>query len=71
MNGQYDSAVSVRKISEILQNIKSTYSNGQLFIPSTETEQEIAGLPDIDAVPNLIEQEGEAFPPNDGRVVLV
>lgn len=71
MNGQYYSAVSNRKISLILQNIKSTYSNGQLFIPSTETEQEIAGLPDIDAVPNLIEQEGEAFPPNDGRVVLV
>lgn len=35
---------------------------GQAVVIATETEDEVAGLSDVDAVSDVLEEEGETFP---------
>lgn len=39
-----------------------TYMFSQTVVIATEAEDEVAGLSDVDAVSDVLEQEGEAFP---------
>lgn len=39
-----------------------TYVLSEPVVVSAQAEDEVAGLPDVDAVSNVLEQEGEPFP---------
>ena len=38
-----------------------TYNNRESLIPATQTEDEVAGLADVDAVSDLVVEEGETL----------
>lgn len=44
---------------------------GQAVVIATEAEDEVAGLSDVDAVSDVLEQEGESFPPRQCRHVAL
>lgn len=44
---------------------------GQPVVIATEAEDEVAGLSDVDAVSDVLEQEGETFPSGQGRHVAL
>lgn len=44
---------------------------GQPVVIATQAEYEVAGLPDVDAVPDVLEEEGEALPPRQRRHVAL
>jgi len=44
---------------------------GQAVVIATEAEDEVAGLPDVDAVSDVLEEEGETFPPRQRRHVAL
>ena len=44
---------------------------GQAVIEAAEAEDEVAGLPDVDAVPDVLEEEGEALPTGQCRHVAL
>lgn len=43
----------------------------QPVVIATEAEDEVAGLPDVDAVSDVLEQEGEAFSSGQRRHVAL
>lgn len=43
----------------------------QPVVVATQAEDEVAGLPDVDAVPDVLEEEGEALPPRQRRHVAL
>lgn len=44
---------------------------GQPVVIATEAEDEVAGLPDVDAVSDVLEEEREALPPGQRRHVAL
>lgn len=44
---------------------------GQAVVVATEAEDEVAGLPDVDAVSDVLEEEREAFPSGQRRHVAL
>lgn len=44
---------------------------GQAVVVATEAEDEVAGLSDVDAVSDVLEEEGEAFPSGQRRHVAL
>ncbi len=44
---------------------------GQAVVIATEAEDEVAGLPDVDAISDVLEEEGEAFPSGQRRHVAL
>lgn len=44
---------------------------GQAVVIATEAEDEVAGLPDVDAVSDVLEEEGEALPSGQRRHVAL
>lgn len=44
---------------------------GQAVVVATEAEDEIARLPDVDAVPDVLEEEGETFAARQRRHVAL
>lgn len=44
---------------------------GEPVVVSAQAEDEVAGLPDVDAVSNVLEQEGEPFPSGQSRHVTL
>lgn len=47
------------------------YMLGQAVVVATEAEDEVAGLSDVDAVSDVLEEEGEAFPSGQRRHVAL
>lgn len=43
----------------------------EAVVIATEAEDEVAGLPDVDPVSDVLEQEGEAFPARQRRHVAL
>lgn len=48
-----------------------THVFGEPVVVSAQAEDEVAGLPDVDAVPDVLEQEGEPFPSGQSRHVTL
>ena len=42
-------------------NFYNTYDNSEPLVPATQTEDEVAGLADVDAIADLIVQERETL----------
>lgn len=48
-----------------------TYVFGETVVVAAQAEDEVAGLADVDAVADVLEQEGEAFPSRQRRHVTL
>lgn len=44
---------------------------GKTVVIATETEDEVAGLSDVDTISDVLEEEGEAFPSGQRRHVAL
>lgn len=43
----------------------------QPVVVATQAEDEVAGLPDVDTIPDVLKEEGEALPPCQRRHVTL